>query len=260
MKVSTIASAKLRPVLLRRSSPFHRAVTSALLLGAALAFVAATEVRDVPSGRMAIQRPAGAPLGSIILIPGGSTQLSISDAGQPSNGGNFVLRIRREFVQAGYAVAYVEDPANLRAPIAAMRAIARPVVFLATSNGTIVAVDNALALGKDGPDALVLTSTVTTPSLRFSLPVTALQASRLQAPTLFIHNTNDLCKYSRPGDARSAASADKNATWLEVTIDPVPREDQCGPFAPHGYAGIESDVVRQIVDWIAAHATARIDS
>jgi hypothetical protein len=255
-----MASAKLRPVLLRRNSPFRRAISWALLPCAALALIAATEVRDSPNGKMAIIRPAGAPLGSIILIPGGSTDQTISDAGQPSNSGNFVMRVGRKFVDAGYAVAYVENPADLRTPIAAMRAIARPVVFLATSNGTVVAVDNALALGKDGPDALVLTSTVTVPNLHFTHAVTALQASRLQAPTLFIHNTNDLCKVSRIGDARSVAAADKTATWVEVTSDPVPREDQCGPYAPHGYAGIESDVVRQIVDWIASHASARIDS
>ena len=209
---------------------------------------------------MAILRPPGTPLGSIILIPGGSTQLSISDAGRPSNSGNFVMRVGRKFVEAGYAVAYVEDPADLRAPVAAMRAIARPVVFLATSNGTIVAVDNALELGKNGPDALVLTSTVTAPNLRFTHAVTSLQASRLQPPTLFIHNTNDLCKVSQLGEARSVAAADKTATFIEVTSDPVPHEERCGPFAPHGYAGIESDVVQQILEWISAHAAERIDS
>ena len=273
MEASPMFSAKLSRVLLLRETPFRTSIERggcvvrfstvilwALAPLAALALVAATEVRDVPSGKMAIVRPASTPLGSVILVPGGSTQISISESGQPSNGGNFVLRARRHFVEAGYAIAYVEDPSNLAAPIAAMRAIARPVVLVATSNGTIAAVDNALALDKDGPDAVVLTSTVTVPNTRFTHAVTASQIARLKMPVLFVHNTNDRCKVSRPSDARSVADADKSATFIEVTTDEVPSEDQCGPYAPHGYKGGEPAVIQQIVDWVAAHASARRDS
>lgn len=236
------------------------AILRAFVSFAAIALIAPADVSELPSGRMAVVRPAGTPLGSIILIPGASTQQTISPIGQPGSAGNFAIRIGRRLTAAGYAIAYVEDPRQLDAPIAAMRAIARPVVLLATSNGTIVAVDNAVTLGKDGPDALVLTSTVTVPNRYFTHAVTTLQISRIRAPLLIVHNTNDLCKASPIGGARSLANAGKDATFQEVTSDPAPAADQCEPFSPHGYLGIEADVTARIVNWIAAHASARADA
>jgi hypothetical protein len=220
----------------------------------------ATEVREISSGKMAIVRPQGTPLGGIILIPGSSTQQTISESGQPGSQDNFAIRVGRRLVAAGYAVAYVEDPSNLHAPIAAMRAIIRPVVLLGTSTGTIVELDNAVALGKDGPDALVFTSTVTVPNAYFTHAVTALQISRLRVPVLFVHNTNDQCKFSLLADAQNVAAADRDALFEQVTSDPAPAADQCGPRSPHGYLGIEQAVVDRIVDWIAGHANARADS
>ena len=58
----------------------------------------------------------------------------------------------------------------------------------------------------------------------------------------------------------SAANAGKDATFEEVTSDPAPAADQCEPFSPHGYMGIEADVVARIVEWIAGHSAARADS
>jgi pimeloyl-ACP methyl ester carboxylesterase len=225
------------------------------------AFAAAVDVREMPGGKMAILRPEGTARGSVILIPGSTAQQTMSESGQPGSADNFVIRIRRKFVDAGYAIAYLEDPTDLSAPIAAMRAIARPVVVVATSTGTIVTVDNAVRLDKGGPDAIVLTSTVTKPNANFSHGVSESQLRALRIPVLFIHNTNDICRFSPIGSAHDVASADRNADFIEVTSDPVsPAVDQCGPRAPHGYVGIESEVTQRIVDWIAAHASARADS
>jgi pimeloyl-ACP methyl ester carboxylesterase len=225
------------------------------------AFAAAVEVRQIPGGKIAILRPEGTARGSVILIPGSTAQQTISDSGQPGSADNFVIRIRRKFVEAGYAIAYLEDPTDMSAPIAAMRAIARPVVVVATSNGTIVTVDNAVRLGKNGPDAIVLTSTVTKPNVNFSHGVSERELRALRIPVLFIHNTNDICRSSPLGSTHDVASADKSADFIEVTSDPVsPAVDQCGTRAPHAYVGIESDVTQRIIDWIAAHASARADS
>jgi len=235
-------------------SAIGRAIALLLL---SIVLPAAVDVRQTPNGRIAIVRPAGKPGGSIILVPGGSTEQTISETGRPSSDGNFVMRVRNRFVAAGFAVAYVENPLNLAAPIATMRGIARPVVIVSTSTGTIVAVDNATALGQDGPDGVVLSSTVTMANQQFSRGVTPFDVSRLHAPILFVHNTNDRCRVSPLEAAQQAASANKDADFVEVTSDLVPGADQCEPFSPHGFFGIESSVVERIVGWIARHAAAR---
>jgi len=229
---------------------------SALLL-LSIALPAAVDVRQTPNGKIAILMPNTKPAGSIILIPGGSTEQTISETGRPGSGGNFVMRVRDRFVAAGFAVAYVENPLNLAAPIAMMRRIARPVVIVATSTGTIVAVDNALKLDKDGPDGVVLSSTVTTPNQYFSHGVTPFDVSQLHVPALFVHNTNDRCKASPLEAAQQAASGNKNVDFVEVTSDLVPGADQCEPFSPHGFVGIERSVVERILNWMSNHAAAR---
>lgn len=229
------------------------------MLLAAIALLAASDVRQTAYGKLAILMPEGKPHGSIIVIPGASTEQTISSTGSGSAGRNFVMRIRPNLVAAGFAVAYVESPFDLREPIAILRGIARPVVLVATSNGTIVAVDNARQLASAGPDALVLTSTVTVPHAEFAHAVTPAAIRSLQLPILFLHDTNDICRVSPLGGAQAAASGDKNADFVEVTSDPAPGADQCGPLSPHGFLGIEADVSARIASWIDAHSAARAD-
>ncbi len=104
-----------------------------IALAALALFGAATPaVEKFGKTRGAIVLPNGPPAGSVILIPGGTTLQHIGDDGKPGNEANFVIRIRDDFVAAGYAIAYLEDPSDLRPVIACMRTIARPVFLLGT--------------------------------------------------------------------------------------------------------------------------------
>ena len=165
------------------------------------------------------------------------------------------MRVRSSFVDAGYAIAYLDDPGDLRAIVARMRRIARPVFFVATSNGTAVAARDAADLGSDGPDGVVLTSTVTLTSRRFAYSAASVDVRRIRVPVLFVHNRNDGCSVSPPSGiaplmARFPAGDD--VTRVDFTSETTPN-DPCGPLSPHGYLGIESDVTAAIVDWMKAH-------
>jgi len=228
---------------------------AALCAAVALLGAASATVERVGRTRAAIVLPDAAPIGSIILIPGGTTLQTIAPDGSGSNSGNFVMRVRPLLIAAGFAIAYVEDPGDLRPIVARMRAVKRPVFLLATSNGTSVAAANAAALGADGPDGLVLTSTVTQASRRFPNSAAAVNVAKIAVPVLFVHNTNDGCSVSPPsGIAPLMARFPKGAdvTRIDVTST-VTGSDPCEPYSAHGYLGIEDDVTDRIVAWMHAH-------
>jgi len=231
-----------------------------LALTALIALLGAgsTTVEPVGRTRVAIVLPDAAPIGSVILIPGGTTLQKISADGEGSNGGNFVMRIRPELLAAGFAIAYLEDPTNLGPIVARMRTVKRPVFLLSTSNGTGVAAANAASLGAQGPDGVVLTSTVTQSTRQNAHPASSVDVRKITAPVLFVHNMNDGCFASPPRGiaplmARFANGAD--VTRIDVT-SPVTGNDPCEPYSAHGYLGIEDAVTAQIVAWMRAHGAS----
>jgi hypothetical protein len=231
----------------------------AALCAAGLLLAAGTPSVEIVGGtRAAIVLPDAPPVGSIVLIPGGTTLQKIDAAGNGSNTGNFVMRIRPALLDAGFALAYLENPADLRAIIARMRSVKRPVFLLSTSNGTAVAAKNAVALGASGPDGIVLTSTVTVPTRLDPSPASTVAVEKIAVPVLFVHNTNDGCPYAPWGGiaplmARFSKTTD--VTRIDVTSTRV-ASGPCDPFAPHGYLGIEDDVAAQIVAWMRAHSAS----
>lgn len=226
---------------------------------AALALLAAgpVTVETVGGTRAAIMLPGAAPVGSIILVPGGTTLLKIAADGT-SKSRNFVMRIRPQLLGAGFALAYVDDPSDLQPIIARMRAVKRPVFLLATSNGTGVAANAAATLGAAGPDGVMLTSTVTRNSREVNRSAEFVDYSKIAVPVLFVHNTNDTCAVSPPSGvaplmARFPAGAD--VTRIDVT-SAVTGSDPCEAAAAHAYVGIEADVAAKIVAWMRAHGAS----
>jgi hypothetical protein len=211
--------------------------------------MAALEVTTLHDGRqLVVARPAtGALKGVVLLIPGGNTKLKLGPGGE-TRSENFVIRSRDLLLTAGFATAYMDDPVDLDEAIAHLRELGKPVVVLSTSRGTIVAASNAVRLGKDGPDLLILTSPVTVGENTLG----DMDVSALKIPTLVTANTNDTCRFSPPtGAAALATRIGSNAAFVEFSSSQ--REgDPCKPLSPHGYLGIEDDVIAKIVSWIVA--------
>lgn len=229
------------------------------MLGLVLLGAEAPSIEQIGRTRGAIVLPDGRPAGTVILIPGGTNKQTIRADGGTDVGGNFVMRIRGAFIAAGFAIVYLDDPLDLRPAIARMRGIARPVFLVATSTGTIVAARNAAVLGDDGPDGIVLTSTVTKPSRALNSSAHDADVGRISVPVLFVHNAHDACFVAPPGGVAPLAARfpkTTEVTRIEVTSDGT-NGDECGPFAPHGYVGIETEVAAKIIAWMRAHGAVR---
>ena len=238
----------------------------------------AQRVVDIPtrpgvSQRMVVLSPQH-PKAAVILFPGGPGGLQIFPNGSFKWGeGNFVVRTRQLFADHGLLVALVDAPsdrqsppylggfrqrpehvADIKAVIAWVREQARvPVWLVGTSGGTQSAAYVATELnGPEGPDGLVLSSTILTGNKW--RPVTAMPLGRLRIPVLVIHHEQDGCRYCSfkdiPGLMEKLAGAPKKQ--LLSFKGGENRGDPCEPLAYHGFNGLEREVVAQTATWILA--------
>jgi hypothetical protein len=201
------------------------------------------------------------PAATLLLFPGG--------AGVVSKGrNNFLVRTVPQFAALGVTVAVVDTPSDqsnglsdsfrmsaehatdVAAVIAALRQRAAvPVWLVGTSRGTISAAALGARLEPPLIAGVVLTSTV----WRVAIPQISLETIRV--PVLVVHNQNDGCFQSpfadaAPGFARLRAAPAKE---LITVSGGTSRSAPCEALSPHGYYGIEDQVVPPIVAWIKAH-------
>jgi len=225
----------------------------------------------------------GVPVASVILFSGSPGLLFVRDgAGQIrrlDNGlaelyvKNFLIRTRHSFAAAGFLVISVDAPSDHRAgvdefrstaehaqDISAVIAYARqnaavPVWLIGTSMGTISAANAAARLKTGGPDGLVLTSSMTTPTKR-SQPINVLvDVGAITVPTLFVHNKEDNCVAASFGGVAALMEHFKQTPRKELIVvsgGTAPQVQSCEPMSRHGYLGIEDEVVGDIARWIKA--------
>lgn len=208
------------------------------------------QVVQLAGERLVLEVPDGAPRGSILLIPGGSMRVTIDPQGG-TRSTNFVIRTREQYVAAGYAVGFLDDPRDVGAALAKLRAVAQPVAIVSTSRGTLLAAQATASLGPGGPDLLVLTSPITATSRTNPQTVFDVGAAHLRLPTLVVANDHDGCAVSPPGEAERFEKRLPHGTFLRFSSTSA-TSDECEPLSPHGYLGIEDDVVAQIVHWLQA--------
>jgi hypothetical protein len=77
-------------------------------------------------------------------------------------------------------------------------------------------------LGADGPDGLILTSTVTEFAPPIGMSVADVDVSRLAMPVLFVHNANDACRVSPPAGVAPLAAritaARAEPLWVQLLV------------------------------------------
>ena len=131
----------------------------------------------------------------------------------------------------------------------AHRAVPGPVAIVGTSQGAIAAVNGAA----HAPDVsgLVLLEAV---SRRGGSGETVFDAGpgAVTAPVLVVANAADRCPVTPPEDADRIAAAftgSRRAEVLRVDGGGAGRRD-CGSLSPHGYRGIEREVVDRVAAWL----------
>lgn len=236
------------------------------------------QVVDIPTRagvtqRMLVLAPP-APRAAVVLFAGGHGGLQLLPNGSVRWGeGNFLVRTRQLFAQQDLLVAVVDAPsdrqaapflsgfrqrpehaADIRAVIAWARTQANvPVWLVGTSRGTQSAAYVATQLaGGDGPDGLVLTSTILADSR--GRPVPAMPVENLRIPVLVVHHEQDGCDH---------CGFDQIPTLMRK-LDPLPKKqlvtfkggvnrgDACEAQSYHGFNGLENEVVPMIAGWIVS--------
>lgn len=209
------------------------------LVAALLAGNVARAAETVPQfGTYAsLDRPRGAPRGSIILLPGGDGRLGIRPDGTITTLlGNQLVRTRQAYAARGFATLTLDASASPAEAVRYMRSIARPVVVVATSRGAT----RAPAALSARPDGLVLTSAM--------LDVFQASAGSPAAlpRTLVIHHRQDGCRVSLPALVEPFAAwtgGRARVVWLSGGTD---RGDACQAAGHHGFAGLDAQVVSQV--------------
>jgi hypothetical protein len=224
----------------------------------------------------------GQPKAAVILLAGGKGVLSLSPSGAIGTDLrlNFLIRTRSDFARQGLYVAaldaasdqqdglngairlapqHAQDIAKVIADVS-KRANA-PVWLVGTSAGTISAASAAarLAQSPSRPHGTVLTSTLTTLAAGYcgkSVYDAALDA--IQGPVLVASHRDDGCPCTPggtgPGSKLLAALSGASAKEHKIfTGGSPPISAPCAARAPHGFFGIEGNVVKTVADWIKSH-------
>lgn len=236
------------------------------------------KVIDIPtrpgvSQRMIVLSPQDSKA-AVILFAGGHGGLQISPNGSFRWGeNNFLVRTRQLFADQGLFVTVVDAPsdrqsppylggfrqrpghvADIKAVIAWVREQAKvPGCLVGTSRGTQSAAYIATELnGSEGPDGLVLSSTILTEDK--GRPVPAMPLGKLRIPVFVVHHERDGCSHCSFNDVpnlmeKLGGVPKKQLLSLKGGQN---RGDPCEAFAYHGFNGLEREVVAQIAAWIIA--------
>jgi hypothetical protein len=239
---------------------------------------AVQKVVDVPTRPGVTQRilllTPPEPKATVVLFPGGHGGLQIFTNGSMKWGeGNFLVRTRQLFAEAGLAVAIVDAPsdrqsppylqgfrqrpdhvADIKAVISSLReSVKAPVWLVGTSRGTqSVAFLATELLGTDGPDGIVLTATILKDDKGRAVP--AMPLNKIRVPVLVVHHEQDGCEHCSfslaPELMGKLGSSPKSQLLAFKGGDN--KGDPCEAMAHHGFNGIEREVVSQTVAWIIA--------
>jgi pimeloyl-ACP methyl ester carboxylesterase len=238
----------------------------------------APKVVDIPtrSGvtqRLLVLSPPD-PKAAVVLFAGGHGGLQLSPNGSMKWGErNFLVRSRQLFANQGLLVVVIDAPsdrqtppflqglrqkpehaADVKAVIGWLRETSKvPVWLVGTSRGTQSVAYLATELtGADGPDGIVLTSTILSDNNGRAVP--AMPLAKIRVPVLVVHHEQDGC--------RACAFADMPALMNKLGSTPKShllsfkggdnQGDPCEALAFHGFNGLERDVVQQISAWMLA--------
>jgi hypothetical protein len=231
-------------------------------------------VRDltVPGGspqRVLYLRPKSS-RGTIVMLPGGAGDVAIGDDGDLGRDKNFATRTRNLWLARGYAVVIPDalggqNMRGLRSStdyaqvVKALVTFAHtempsPVFLLGTSQGSIAAVNGAAHLSNGALAGVVLTESVSRQS-KSGETVFDASPDRVTVPALIVANRATACRVAPAEDAPQIAAAMTNAPEVKILYvqGGVTRSSDCGSESPHGYFGIENEVVNKIVSWLDAH-------
>jgi pimeloyl-ACP methyl ester carboxylesterase len=221
-------------------------------------------VQDIGGTQVLYSGPA-TPRAVVFVFAGGDGTVAFNSAGQISHlNGNFLIRTEPLWLAQGFGYATLAASSSLlgqrHTPAYAAtigRAIdfirtktSAPIWLVGTSMGSIAAANGAAHLpGKVA--GVVLTSSVAGQS-RAGETVFDSDLGAIAVPALVVSNRGDTCPSAGPGFAPQILAALGRAPRKDIVyVDSNQiQSDPCEAMSPHGYLGIEADVVQRISTWI----------
>jgi hypothetical protein len=212
------------------------------------------------------------PRATLVMLPGGSGDIGIRRDGDLRHRDNFVVRTRADWLARGYAVLIPDTvgQANLRGVRSspaygrlvdglasyAHDQSAAPVFLVGTSQGTIAAMNGAAHARPGLIAGLVLTESVSVPGRRSTETVFDADPQDVRVPVLVVANHDDSCDVAPPAMASriTASLTGSPSVHVLAVSGGTQRSDRaCGSLSPHGYYGIEQEVVGGIAGWLQTH-------
>ena len=211
---------------------------------------------------------------NVILFAGGSGILDIDEYGLGRGETNFLVRSRSRFAHNNLAVAVVDASSayksfndglsgfrssesharDIQSVIEYMRRLnQKPVTVIGTSRGTISAASTAAHLDTNGPDAVVLTASVTGVSSRRPERIFDVPLPKIIAPVLLAHHKRDDCKVTPHSGMKRIKKKLKNAASVVLKSFKGGGDkggNPCRGLTHHGFYKMEDEVVDFISSWI----------
>lgn len=229
-------------------------------------------VKSVSEVQNVIYSAPPQPKAILIMLPGGTGKLGIDADGTIQHDKNFLVRTREGWLKRGYAVLIPDSPngRNLRGHrstqqyrdvVSALVSYAKaqthsqtqvPIFLIGTSQGTIAAVNGATQFQNGEIAGIVLTESVTKAGKRSSETVYDANPAEVSAPVLIVANRDDACPVAPPegADQLSQAFTQAKSTDVEMVSGGNSSKHSCSSLSPHGYSGIEDQVVDLIAKWL----------
>jgi hypothetical protein len=215
-----------------------------------------------------IDAPDNAPAWVVVLFAGDAGAVQLSSTGPAGMRGNFLIRTARFWRAAGKASAIYDAPSDhasgmddtfrlgqdqaddARAVVNALRNRypKAKIALVGTSRGSI-SVGNILKREPILADAYVLSSPVTQ-ARNGQLGLSGLRWNNPGVPVLVVSNANDGCVVS-PSRAAMSMASENHFQFLQVSgNEGASARGQCGARSPHGFLGIEHEVLTGIDKWL----------
>ena len=233
--------------------------------------------RNGQTVRALLLKPS-APVGSVILLAGGHGNLSLGKDGKIGWGaGNQLVRTRAGYAKAGFVTLVPDIARDLKQGkggvvpryrwseayatdigffVLYLRKVAQPVYLVGTSRAALSVANAAARLqGTRSPDAIVITSGMLmdtgTPAPSVQRNVGRLQ--RIKQPTLIAFHAQDQCQWTRPSSGAQFKRLLTGAKKVDVMIlkgGTAGSGPACEANSPHGFVGMDGEVVRVVTTWL----------
>ena len=227
------------------------------------------------------------PKASVILLEGGPGKLDLGSlSGRPTIGNQNVTLLvqkRDDLSKKGLIVAAVDAPSDqqskrgmeldfrignehaqdIKAIANYLRTQANIPVWVVGISASTLSVPNAVIRLGEGIDGIVLLSSGT--KMRKEWPlfkshpngILDMELGKVKVPALIIAHEGDQCDLTPPADAIKIKEALINSPKAEVVKfsgGASARSDACREKSPHGFYGIEEQVITAIADFIKANS------